>query len=173
MLKFLFSMYLTPQAQARYKTRSPDTIAPKIWALNSQQNIFASQNRACAQHTRFGVFAHARVCMTNTIYLEFCPHILGPNQDSMLLMNAKQFRGLGHTKKKCQADFHVSGTTPNLGIESQDGENQRGIYFFDYLTPKTIALYFRHINISPPPKYGGQTPRNALTTVKTMVCTNL
>ena len=52
-------------------------------------------------------------------------------------------------------------------IESQDGENQRGIYFFDYLTPKTIALYFRHTNISPPPKYGGQTPKNALDISKT------
>ena len=41
-------------------------------------------------------------------------------------------------------------------IESQDGENQRGIYFFEYLTPKTIALYFRHINIRPPPNMGGK-----------------
>ena len=73
-----------------------------------------------------------------------------------------RFWGQVITKNDVKPIFTFLAQPQIWEIESQDGENQRGIYFFDYLTPKTIALYFRHINISPPPKYGGQTPKNAL-----------
>ena len=83
----------------------------------------------------------------------------------------KRFWGWVITKNDDKPIFTFLAQPQIWEIESQDGENQRGIYFLEYLTPKTIALYFRHINISPPPKYGGQTPRNAFISTKTIfVC---
>ena len=82
-VKFSFSTYLTPLAYMFSISRPPDTIARKIWALNgalnSQQNEFDSQNRVCAQHTNFRVFAQARVDMSNSFYWEFAPHISAVN----------------------------------------------------------------------------------------------
>ena len=57
---------MAPLAYMPCINRSPDTIAPKIWALNSQQNVFVSQTRVCAQHTKFGVLCtttggHAKI----------------------------------------------------------------------------------------------------------------
>jgi len=44
-------MYLSPLAYVPYKTRSHDTIARKIWVLNSQYYVFVTQTRVCVQHT--------------------------------------------------------------------------------------------------------------------------
>ena len=46
-------------------------------------------------------------------------------------MGAKTLWGVGHTENRFRADFHRPGITPNLGIDPQDGENQRAINLLD------------------------------------------
>ena len=84
-------------------------------------------------------------------------------------MNAKPLWGVGNKKNRFRADFHRPGTTPNLGINVQDAENRRGINFFDAQAPKLICSNFGRLNISPEPKYGGQTVKTPLTASKTVV----
>ena len=85
-------------------------------------------------------------------------------------MRAITVLGVGHQENWCQADFRVSGTTPNLGIKCQDVENRRDINFFDSQPPNLVCLKFGQSNVSPAPKYGVQTVKTPLTASKTVGC---
>ncbi len=51
-------------------------------------------------------------------------------------MGAKTLWGVGHKENRFLTDFQRPGTTPNLGIEPQDGENQRAINLIDTQPPQ-------------------------------------
>ena len=51
----------------------------------------------------------------------------------------------------------------------QDDENRLGINCFDSQAPNLVWQNFRQLNISPPPEYGGETPKSGLKTTKTMI----
>ena len=58
-----------------------------------------------------------------------------------------------------------------LGLCFQDAENRRDINFFDAQCLKLTCQKFWHINSSPAPKYGGQTPRIDPNIAKWVLCT--
>ena len=80
-----------------------------------------------------------------------------------------QFWGLGIKIIDAKLIFVFLAQRQIWPFAFQDDENRLGIKFFDAQAPKLICQNFRQLNISPPPKYGGQTTKNELKTGNTVI----
>lgn len=68
-------------------------------------------------NTRISVCcAQTRVGVANLFYWEFGAHILRVNYIFIIQTGAISVLGVGHQNNWCQANFRVSGATPNLAI---------------------------------------------------------
>ena len=81
-----------------------------------------------------------------------------------------QFRVLGIEKIDAGPIFAFLAQPQILGLCFQDVENRRGIDFFDAQRLRLACKKFWHINSSPAPKYGGQTPWIGPAIAKWMLC---
>ena len=84
----------------------------------------------CTTHQIWGVYASTGVHGKYDL-LGVLPPYFGAELGFNVINECKTVWGVRSYQKKNQTDFYVSGTTPNLGIESQDDENQRSIFVCD------------------------------------------
>ena len=81
--------------------------------------------------------------MQNTKYWEFSSHISQSVEYFAMQQGGIPLVGVGTQKNRCRADFQVSGTMPQFGINSGDGENRRGI---EFIVPKHLFVLLRIVS---------------------------